>query len=174
MLTSVWFVCVVTTFYTKVRILSPFLLPVALQIVTCPDPLGKGSQGVWQFFMGSPLWGRAGAQRLRGGILCISRTSDLLPMFLLKQWPPLRMQSCRFRQKRGISTSSAQCAHWAGKACECVPLPHTMVFFAAAGTMSSLHFLNLTLRNRRGTLYKDTFGCFAGWLSQKDGQRRGG
>ena len=76
-------------------------------------PLGKGSQGVWQFFMGSPLWGRAGAQRLRGGILCISRTSDLLPMFLLKQWPPLRVQPCRFRQKRRISTSSAQCAHWA-------------------------------------------------------------
>ena len=47
-------------------------------------------------------------------------------------------------------------------------------FFAAAGTMSSLHFLNLTLRNRRGTLYHDPFGCFAGWLSQKDGQRRGG
>ena len=45
MLTSVWFVCVVTTFYTKVRILSLFLFPVALQIVTCPAPLGKGSLG---------------------------------------------------------------------------------------------------------------------------------
>ena len=29
------------------------------------------------------------------------------------QWPPLRVQPCRFRQKRRISTSSAQCAHWA-------------------------------------------------------------
>ena len=29
------------------------------------------------------------------------------------QWPPLRVQLCRFRQNRGTSTSSAQCAHWA-------------------------------------------------------------
>ena len=29
------------------------------------------------------------------------------------QWPPLRVQPCRFRQKYRISTSSAQCAHWA-------------------------------------------------------------
>ena len=58
-------------------------------------------------FHGHAPWGRAGAQRLRGGILRISRTSDLLPMFLLKQWPPLRMQACCFPQKHGISTASA-------------------------------------------------------------------
>ena len=57
--------------------------------------------------LGSPPWGRAGAQRLRGGILRVSRTSNLLPMFLLKQWPPLRMQACCFPQKHGISTASA-------------------------------------------------------------------
>ncbi len=34
-------------------------------------------------------------------------------MFLLTQWPPLRVQACCFRQRLGISTSSAQCAHWA-------------------------------------------------------------
>ena len=64
-------------------------------------------------FHGHAPWGRAGAQRLRGGILRISQTSDLLPMFLLKQWPPLWSQPCCFRQKRRSSTSSAQCTHWA-------------------------------------------------------------
>ena len=84
-----------------------------LRLLLCKSqlPLARGAKG--QQSIGSPPWGRAGAQRLRGGILRISRTSNLLPMFLLKQWPPLRVQPCRFRQKRRISTSSAQCAHWA-------------------------------------------------------------
>ena len=46
-------------------------------------------------------------------------------------------------------------------------------FFAAAGASPSLHFLNLTLHTKHGTLYKDTFGCFAGWLSQRDGPKAG-
>ena len=42
MLTSVWFVCVATTFYTKVCILSYFILGVALQIITYHLPLTQG------------------------------------------------------------------------------------------------------------------------------------
>ena len=48
-----------------------------------------------------------------------------------------------------------------------------LCFFAAAGAFSSSHFLNLTLHTKHGTLYKDTFGCFDGWLSQRDGPKAG-
>ena len=43
MLTSVCFVCVATTFYTKVRILSYFILGVALQIVIYQPPSEEGA-----------------------------------------------------------------------------------------------------------------------------------
>ena len=42
MLTSVFLFVVVTTFYTKVCILSLFILGVALRIVTYPAPFNKG------------------------------------------------------------------------------------------------------------------------------------
>ena len=53
MLTSVWFVCVTTTFYTKVCILSYFILGVALQIVTCHTPSGPGGTSLIRPF-GAP------------------------------------------------------------------------------------------------------------------------
>ena len=91
----------------------PFLFPVALQIVTCPAPLGKGSQGVWQFFMGSPLWGESWRAAPERGYSPYFADQRPVTYVSPETMAPLRVQPCCFCQKRRISTSSAQCAHWA-------------------------------------------------------------
>ena len=56
------YVGMVTTFYTLGRILSPFIFAgVALQMITCPPPFGKGGFGLCVYFHPVTLPGTGGA-----------------------------------------------------------------------------------------------------------------
>ena len=71
------------------------------QSASLTAPLGKGSQECGGSHGLAPLeesW-------------CESHERGTCPRFADVQCTPLRVQPCRFRQKRRISTSSVQCSH---------------------------------------------------------------